>query len=96
MAGISGYGWKSSKVSAWKQFEAWRAARKAATESLIANNENFHALFSQAHSNKIQGTAKLAMEAAANRVNLAAKAKLNEAVKQIDAFAASTSVDKKI
>ncbi len=77
MAGITGYGWGKTKVSAWKQFEAWREARKAATANLMASNENFNALFSQAHSAKIEGTAKLAMEAAVNRVNMAAKAKFD-------------------
>ena len=96
MAGISGYGWKSSKVSAWKQFEAWRAARSAATASLIANNENFNALFSQAHSAKIEGTAKLAMEAAVKRVNLAAKAKFDEIATTKVAGLDDLKVDKKI
>ena len=63
----------------------------------MADNENFTSLFSQAHATKIQGTAKLAMEAALKRVNLAAKAKFDTiANTKIAGIDDVPKVDKKI
>jgi hypothetical protein len=77
MAAIGPYNW-GSRLSPWKEAEAWRSRRSAATADSMNAYDNTNSLFAQAHSNQVAGYAKLAMEAAVKRVNLAAKAKFDQ------------------
>jgi hypothetical protein len=95
MAGIRKFGWLP-KPSAWKETQAWRSRRAAFNADSINANDNLNSLFAKANSNKIEGMAKLAAEAAVKRIKLAAKAKFDTIANTKVAGVPDTKVDKKV
>lgn len=91
LAGMSGYGginnhfgWVRTR-SAWKEMEYQRARRAEFAKQDQANLDAMNNTMSSALQSKISGLANLAGEAALKRVQAAAKAKLDDTTKQIDA-----------
>ena len=96
MAAIGPYNW-GSRLSPWKEAEAWRSKRATATSDLMSSNDIITSLFAQAHANQIAGMAKLAGEAALKRINAAAKAKFDQiANTKIAGIDDVAGVDKKV
>jgi hypothetical protein len=91
---MSVYGWGTSKISAWKEMEAWRSRRAAFTANDLNAFDTFNSIFQQATTAKIDGMAQLAGEAALNRIQLAAKAKFDQVANTADAELDKLKVDK--
>jgi hypothetical protein len=93
---MSVYGWGTSKISAWKEMEAWRARRAAFAANDVNAFDTFNSIFQQASTAKIEGMAQLAGEAALKRVNAAAKAKFDQVANTADAELEKLKVDKTV
>jgi hypothetical protein len=95
MAGIGKFGWQPAP-SAWRQVQAWRSRRAALTADSLNASDTFNSLFSKANSDKIEGMAKLAGEAAVKRIKLAAKAKFDQIANTKIGVLDTLKVDKKV
>jgi DNA-binding phage protein len=95
--------------SAWQEAEGWRARRQAMVQDTLDTSDAANSIFATAATDKIQGMAKLAAQAAINRIKKAAKAKMDKTLLQIDSTLGSvgqssstnktstaTKVDKKV
>ena len=60
--------------SAWQMHAAWRARRREAAETYLAQASAAGSAFANAWSNQIQGSVELATQAAITRIQAAAKA----------------------
>lgn len=70
--------------SAWKEMEIRRAKRAQYLKQDMANQEAMNSAFSTAFQSRISESSNLYATAALKRVQAAAKAKSDEALKQID------------
>jgi hypothetical protein len=93
---MSVYGWGTSKVSAWKEMEAWRSRRAAFNANDLNASDTFSSMFLQANTAKIDGMAQLAGEAALKRVNAAAKAKFDQIANNASSALENLGVDKTV
>ena len=93
---MSVYGWGTSTISAWKEMDAWRSRRAAFNANDLNASDTFSSMFLQANTNKIDGMAQLAGEAALKRVNAAAKAKFDQIANSAGSELDKLSVDKTV
>jgi hypothetical protein len=82
------------RPSAWQESESWRARRQAMVQETLDTSDTFTSLFATAASNQIQGSAKLAAQAAIKRIQTSTKAKLDQALLKLDASLGTTDKSK--
>jgi hypothetical protein len=80
MAGIKRISW-GRKITAWERSQAWRQRRAYMVQSYMADANSASAGLQTAVTNAINGSARLATEAALKRITEATQAKFDEIAK---------------
>lgn len=74
--GQAGHGIGRRGLTTWEQTRAWRSARRAMTQEFLTEGKAARSRFSTAWTTHAEAAGDLALQAAIDRVNAAAKAKM--------------------